>query len=240
MLVTGAASRYLRGSVGGCLIAGLLMWGCAVQEPPSPPQAAVEVGKRLATLEECIDRAQRTIKAAADTGVSAGALAPANSALADAQDAVDDVRSFLQQGKTQEAIEGITLGGEECEKIEMMVAKGRQEALERKARAQLLLEAEGRMSAVTTCVEQAREAMESARGTKAPAEDLAAVHDSLESAETALKQAREFLAQSDPKSALGRLDTAQTACKTTQESGEKVGAMFPKTKTAPTKSKRER
>jgi hypothetical protein len=54
--------------------------------------------------------------------------------------------------------------------------------------------------------------------------DVAAAKGALDSAEAGLKQAREWLAQNDPKGALGRVDTAQADCQTAQAAGEKAAA----------------
>ena len=53
---------------------------------------------------------------------------------------------------------------------------------------------------------------------------MAAAQGALDSAEAGLKQARELLAQNDPKGALGRLDTAQADCQTAQAASEKATA----------------
>src|SRR5204863_7775529 len=99
-----------------------------------PPQSPADVSKRLAALEECVARSQRAVTTAADAGVSAGALAPVNSSIADAQDALDEVKQLAQQRKQPEAAERATSGLEECEKIEALVAKARQDTDERKDR----------------------------------------------------------------------------------------------------------
>ena len=93
--------------------------------------------------------------------MSAGALAPANSSIADAQDALDEAKKLAQQNKPQEAAEQATKGLEECEKIDAMVAKARQDTAERKARAQLATEAEARIAQTAACVDGARQAVRS-------------------------------------------------------------------------------
>src|SRR5712692_6388390 len=140
MLTARLRRRYLWSVVSACLTAGVLLLGCAPQEALQPPQPPVDVSKRLAALEECVTRAQRAVTAAADAGVSTGALAPINSSIADVQDALDETKKLAQQSQQQEAAERITQGLEECEKIDAMVAKARQGTAERKVRAQLVTE----------------------------------------------------------------------------------------------------
>jgi len=190
-------------------------------QPPPPP---VDVSKRLAPLEACIDRSQRAVTMAAATGVSAGALAPANSSIADAQDALDEAQRLAHQDRPQEAAEQATKGMEECEKIDAMVAKAHQDTVERKARAQLASEAEVHIAQTAACVEEVRQAMRSISTARAKSADVAAAKGALNSAEAGLKQARELLAQNDPKGALGRLDTAQADCQTAQVASAKAVA----------------
>src|SRR5919109_4524199 len=133
MLTVRLSRRYLGRAVGVCLTAGVLLWGCAPESAVPPPQPPVDVSKRLAPLEECVARSQRAVTAAAEAGVSAGALAPANSSIADAQDALDEAKRLVQQNRSQEAAEQATKGLEECGKIDAMVAKAHQDMAERKA-----------------------------------------------------------------------------------------------------------
>jgi hypothetical protein len=222
MLTTCLGRRYLWGVVSACLTAGVLLWGCAPEGALQPPQSPADVSKRLAALEECVARSQRAVTAAADAGVSAGALAPMNSSIADAQDALDEVKKLVQQRKQPEAAERATSGLEECDKIDAMVAKARQDTAERKARAQLTTEVETRMGQTAACVDGVRQAVRSVSAAGAKSADFATAKGALGSAEAALKQARELLAQNDPKGALGRLDTAQADCQTAQVAGEKA------------------
>src|SRR5215467_2228202 len=98
--------QYLWGVVGMCLTAGVVMWGCAPQ--PQLQQPSADVSRRLAAIEECIARSQGAVNTAAAAGISAGALAPANSSIADIQDALDEAKKLSQQGKQQEAAERAT------------------------------------------------------------------------------------------------------------------------------------
>jgi hypothetical protein len=161
---------------------------------------------------------------AAEAGVSAGALAPANSSLADAQDALDEAKRLAQQNSPQEATEQATKGLEECDKIDAMVTKAHQDTAERKARAQLATEAEARITQTAGCIDGARQAVRSISTTRVKSVDVAAAKGALDSAEASLKQARELLAQNDPKGALGRVDTAQADCQTAQATSEKAAA----------------
>src|SRR5712691_8494502 len=96
MLTVRLSRRCLWGAVSVCLTAGVLLWGCAPEQAVQPPQPSVDVSKRLAPLEECVARSQRAVTMAAETGMSAGALAPANSSIADAQDALDEAKRLVQ------------------------------------------------------------------------------------------------------------------------------------------------
>ena len=178
------------------------MWGCAPQQRPQPQQPPADVSRRLATMEECIARSQGAVNAAAAAGVSAGALAPANSSIAAIQDALDEVKKLAQQGKQQEAAERATKGLAECDKIDAMVVKARQETAERKVRAQMASEAETRIAWTVTCVDGARQAIGSTSVAGVKTAALTAALSALNRAETALQQGRELLAQSDPKGAI--------------------------------------
>jgi hypothetical protein len=222
MLTVRLSRRYLWSVVSVCLMAGVLLWGCAPEQPMQPPQPPVDVSKRLAPLEECVARSQRAVAMAVEAGVSAGSLAPANSSIADAQDALDEAQKLAPQNKPQEATEQATKGLEECEKIDAMVAKARQDTAERKVRAQLATEAEAHIAQTVACVDEARQAVRSLRTTRAKSAEVAAAKGALDSAEAGLKQARELLAQNDPKGALGRVDTAQADCQTAQAASAKA------------------
>ena len=237
MLTVRLSRRYLWRAVSVCLTASVLLWGCT-PEQAVPPQPPVDVSKRLAPLEECVARSQRAVTAAAEAGVSAGALAPANSSIADAQDALDEAKRLAQQNKPQEAAEQATKGLEECEKIDIMVAKAHQDTAERKARAQLATEAEARIAQTAACVDEARQAVCNIGTTRSKSTDVAAAKGALDSAAAGLKQARELLAQNDPKGALGRLDTAQAECQTAQAASEKAVQGKPAASTG--KSRRSR
>jgi len=144
--------------------------------------------------------------------------------MADAQDALDEAKRLAQQNKPQEAAEQAAKGLEECDKIDAMVTKAHQDTLERKARAQLATAAEARIAQTAACIDGARQAVRSISTTQVRRADVAAAKGALDSAEASLKQARELLAQNDPKGALGRVDTAQADCQTAQATSEKAGA----------------
>jgi hypothetical protein len=224
MLTVRLSRPYLWSAVSVCLTAGVLLWGCAPEQAVQPPPPPVDVSKRLTPLEECVARSQRAVTMAAEAGVSAGTLAPANSSIADAQDALDEAKRLAQQNRVQEAAEQATKGLEECEKIDAMVAKAHQDTVERKARAQLATEAEARIAQTAACVDGVRQAMRSISTTRAKSADVAAAKGALDRTEAGLKQARELLAQNDPQGALGRLDTAQADCQAAQAASEKAAA----------------
>ena len=223
-MLTGRLSRRHRWDIIGlCLTASVLLWGCAQEQAVQPPPP-IDVSKRLAPLAECVARAQRAVATAAEAGVSAGTLAPANSSIADAQDTLDEARKLAQQNKSQEAAERATRGLEACEKIDTMVMKARQDTAERKARAQLATEAETRIAQTAACVDAARQVVRRITAVRAKKAEAMAAKGALDSAASRLKQARELLAQNDPKGALGLLEAAQADCQTAQVAGEQGGA----------------
>jgi hypothetical protein len=220
MLTARLSRRYLWGVVSVCLTAGVVLWGCALQEPPQPQPPPADVSKRLTAMDECIARSQGAVNAAAAAGVSVGALAPANSSIADAQDALDEVKKLAQQGKQQEAAERATKGLEECEKIDAMVARAHQETAERKVRAQMASEAATRIEWTVTCVDGARRAIGRASVAGVKTAELTTALSALDRAETTLQQGRALLAQNDPKSAIERLETAQADCQTAHDAAD--------------------
>jgi hypothetical protein len=135
---------------------------------------------------------------------------------------LDEAKKLVQQNKPQEATEQAMKGLEECEKIDAMVAKAHQDTAERKVRAQLATEAEARIAQTAACITGARQAVRGIRTTRARSADVAAAKGALDSAEAGLQQARELLAQNDPKGALGRADTAQADCQTAQAASAKA------------------
>jgi len=239
MLTVRLSRRHRWDIMSLCLTAGVLLWGCAQEQAVQPPPPPVDVSKRLAPLEECVARSQRAVATAAEAGVSAGTLAPANSSIADAQDTLDEARKLAQQNKPQAATERATKGLEECEKIDTMVVKARQDTAERKARAQLATEAEARIAQTAACVDGARQVVRSISAVRAKKAEAMAAKGALDSAAIGLKQARALLAQNDPKGALGLLDAAQADCQTAQAAGEQ-GAAPGKPASATVKPRRNR
>ena len=239
MLTIRLSRRHRWGMMILCLTTGVWLWGCAQEQAAQPPQPPVDVSKRLAPLEECVARSQRAVAMAADAGVSAGTLAPANSSIADAQDTLDEVRKLVQQNKPQEATERATRGLEACEKIDSMVLKARQDTAERKARAQLVSAAEARIAQTAACVDGARQVVRHTGAGRARKAEAMEAKSALDSAASGLRQARELLAQNDPKGALGLLDAAQADCQTAQAAGAQ-GAAPGKPASAPAKPRRDR
>ena len=207
------------------------MWGCVPPQPLQPPQPQVDVSKRLTAMAECIARAQDAVNAAAAAGISAGALAPANSSIADIQDALDETQKLAQQDKHQEAVERSTQGLAECDKIDAMVTKAQQDGAERKARAQMASEAETRTAWTVACVDGARQAIGKASTTGVKMAALTGAISALDRAETALQQGRTLLAQNDPKGAVERLEIAQADCQTARDTADRAAAA--KRKSAP-------
>ena len=239
MLTVRLRRRHRWGIMSLCLMVGVLLWGCAQEQAAQPPQPPVDVSKRLAPLEECVARSQRAVAIAAEAGVSAGTLAPANSSIADAQDTLDEARKLAQQNKPQEATERAARGLEECVKIDTMVLKARQDTAERKARAQLATEAEARIAQTAVCVDGARQVVRRISAGRAKKAEAMEAKSALDSAASGLRQARELLAQNDPKGALGLLDAAQADCQTAQAAGAQ-GAVPGKPASATAKPRRDR
>ncbi len=202
---------------------GLFIAGCATAPVQPAGPTADEVKQRLAALEDCINRAQRTVDAALAAGASSGDMAPASSAIADAQDALDAAKQLLQQGKNQEAMARATQALEDCNKIEAMALQARDESLARKRKAQMTVQAEERIAQVTPCIEAARQAIHAAEVAGASAQELAAAKNALANAEAALQEARKLLAQGDPERALNRLQVAESDCRTARDMANKAG-----------------
>jgi nucleoid-associated protein YgaU len=163
------------------------------------------------------------VDAAMKAGASAGDMAPVNTSLADAQEALEDVKKLVQQGKLQEAMDRLSKALEDCNKLEAMAIKARDAALERATKARLRAQAEGRLSQVGPCIDAARQAIASAETAGATAQDLAAAKQALANAEAAVKEARDLLAKDDPQRALSRLEAAQADCTTARDLGNKAG-----------------
>jgi len=224
MLTTCLGRRYLWGVVSLWLTAGVTLWGCALHEPPPPQPPPVDISRRLGAMEACVARAQEAVDAALATGVSAAALAPATRSIADLQEALDAATKLAQQGKQQDAAAWVTQGLEGCEKIAAMVAQTRQDAAERKVRAQWASEAETRMAWTVACVDGARQAIGKASVARLKTAELTGALSALNRAETALQQGRTLLTQSDPKGAVERLEIAQADCQTAYDTADKAAA----------------
>ena len=242
MLPTRLSRRYLWGVVSVCLAAGVVMWGCTLPAPPPAPPSPppVDVSRRLAALEECIVRSQMAVSTATRAGISAGALAPSNSSIADAQDAVDEGKSLEQQGKQQAAADRLAKALEECEKIDGMVLKVHQDAAERKVRVQMMTEAETRLSWTVLCVDGARQAARRASAVGVREAELTGARAALESAETTLKQAHDSLAQNDPKGAIGHLEAAQADCQRARDASDRAAAKKMQPAASPARPRRSR
>jgi hypothetical protein len=197
---------------------GLTFAGCArTPKPPSP--TAAEVNQRVSALTDCITRTQSVVDASMKAGASAGDMAPVNTGLADAQEALEDTRTLDQQGKPEEALERVGKGLDDCNKLEPMATQAREAALARQAKARARVQADARLSQVGPCIDGARQAITSAEAAGARAQSLAPAKQALANAETALKEARDLLARDEPQRALNRLDAAQSDCQTARELG---------------------
>jgi nucleoid-associated protein YgaU len=166
-----------------------------------------------------VKRSQGVVEAALKAGASAGEMAPANTGIADIQEALESARKLLKDGKNKEAMERASKGLEDCNKTEAMATQAREAAMERSRRAQ----AEARIGQVTPCIEAARKAIQSAETAGATAEDLNAAKNALANSENALQDARALLTQGNTQGALSRLEAAQSDCMTAQDLGNKAG-----------------
>lgn len=222
MVSTDSQRRYVWLLLGVLISCSVVFAGCATTPKPPTPTAA-EVSQRLTALTDCIARTQRVVEASMQAGVSAGAMAPVSTSLSDAQEALEDAKQLVQQGKHQEASERANKALEDCNKLEAMAIKARDEALERAGRAKMRAQADGRLSQVVPCIDAARQAITSAEAAGATAQELAAAKQALANSEAAAKEARDLLAKDDPQHALSRLDAAQTDCQTARDLGNKAG-----------------
>lgn len=197
---------------------GLLFAGCAKTPQPSSP-AGAEVNQRMSALTDCITRTQGVVDASMKAGASAGDMAPVNTSLTDAQEALEDAKTLEQQGKSEEAMERVSKGLDDCNKLEAMATQARDAGLARTAKARARSQAEARMSQVGPCIDGARQAITSAEVAGAAAQRLAPAKQALANAETALKEARDLLAKDEPQRALNRLDAAQSECQSARDLG---------------------
>lgn len=199
-------------------LVGLGLAGCP-QAPAGPPTA--EVNERIAALEDCIKRSDGVVQAALAAGVSAGDMAPSSSAVAGARDAVDEARKLLQEGKNQAAMDRLMAALEECNRIEAMASKARDEVLKRKQRA----DAAAGLARTAPCIENATRAIASAEGAGATSDELVAAQTALLSAESAKQEAEFLVSKEKYKKALERIETAQADCLRANDSAVKAGIM---------------
>ena len=205
----------------GMIVAGgLVLSGCATTPDPSEITPD-EVTQRQAALEECIVRSQQVIQTAMDAGVSGGAMAPASSAVADSQDALDESRQFVQEGRNQEAMDRATEGLGRCNQVEAMVIEESDKYragtgdIEKRERVQASL------NQIEPCIEQARAAIHSAEVAGVPEQDLAAAKNSLANSEFIANEARELLAQGEVDRAENRVGIASSDCFTAREMADR-------------------
>jgi hypothetical protein len=191
---------------------------------------------RLSTLDACIARSQQTIAAATGPEMSAGDLAPANSSLADAQDAAEEGKKLTAQGKEREATALVRKALEDCNKIDGMVAKARQEAATRKSRVQATAQVETRMMQITPCLDRTRQTLRGAGvGKKRP--DYGPAATALGKAEQSVRDARVLLSKGDTSGAMMLLDTADADCRQAQDIIAQAGPL-PPTPTSTSRRKR--
>lgn len=224
MFMAGLGRRYLGAMVSLWCTAGVVLGGCAPPAPPPLTAPSAAISEPLAALQACITRSQRGVQAAAEAGMSAAPLAPIHSGIADAQDAMEEGTRLAQQGKPQEAAARLAAALAECDTLDAMLAKARQDAAERRVRVQMMSEAEARLASTATCIDRAQQAFRQASTPAARNTEVMAAKGALERAETGLRQAREALAHNDPKSALERLHAAMAACEMARDTSEQVVA----------------
>ncbi|MGQ4808890.1 hypothetical protein NKDENANG_02285 [Candidatus Entotheonellaceae bacterium PAL068K] len=211
------------GRVGILLLAAWGLLGCATTLEPAPGLSADEVNQHLAALKACITTSQGVIEAALVADVSGGAMAPANSSIADAQEALDEARQLLQTGKNQEAMDRATQALDACDKVVPMAQKAREEVLKRAAAAKNRAAAEAGVARVIPCVESARRAIQSAEVAGASAVELAPARAALANAEAAMAEAKDLMAQGQAKKAVLRLEAAESDCLAARGMGSQVG-----------------
>ena len=220
----------------GCLglMASILLMGCVTEESDAPDN----VVQRANALDTCIARSQRTIATTTGPQISAGDLAPANSTLADAQEASEEVKKLTQQGKDPEALTLANKALSACDKIDAMVARARQDATTRKSRVQASAQVEIRIMQMAPCLDSTRQALHGSGASKKRPE-LGPAGEALEHAAQSLREARGLLIQGNTQEAMRHVDTADTNCRLALELIQQVGPP-PPTMTSTRKAPRMR
>jgi hypothetical protein len=185
-----------------------------------PPGLTVTEGnQRVSALADCITRTQGVVDASMKAGASAGDMAPVNTSLADAEEALEEAKTLEQQGKLEAATERASKGLDDCNKLEAMATQAREAGLARAAKGRARTQADARLSQVGPCIDGARQAITSAEAAGATAQTLAPAKQALANAEVAWQEARDLLAKDEPQRALNRLDAAQSDCQTARDLG---------------------
>lgn len=226
---------WLLTRVGGLgLLASVLLVGCVTEGTDAPDN----VVQRTSALDTCIARSQRTIANATGPDISAGDLAPANSMLADAQEASEEAKKLTQQVKDHEALTLANKALSACEKIDGMVAKAWQDAATRKSRVQATAQVERRMMQMAPCLDSTRQTLRGSGASKKRPE-LGPAGAALGKAEQSLREARELLTQGNTQEAMGHVDTADADCRMAQDIIQQAGPP-PPTVTSTKKARRRR
>ena len=142
----------------------------------------------------------------------------------------------MAQDKEHDATTLITKALEECNKIDGMVAKARQDAATRKSRVQATAQVETRMMQITPCLDSTRQTLRGAGvGKKRP--DYGPAGAALGKAEQSVRDAREQLSKGDTSAAMGLLDAADADCRMAQGIIQQAGPL-PPTPTSTSRNKR--
>jgi nucleoid-associated protein YgaU len=150
-------------------------------------------------------------------------MAPSSSAIADAQAALDASLRLLTDGKNQEAMDRLMTALEQCNKIEAMASKAREESLKRAANARQRANVEAGLSKVGTCIENAKRAIEAAEVAGATSDELVPAETALLSAESSHLEAEFLFSKGEYKKALSRLKVAETDCLKANDIALKAG-----------------
>lgn len=214
-------SHILRRLTWICFVAilGLAFAGCP--QAPGPPTA--EVTERIAALDDCVQRSDGTVKSALAAGASAGDMSASSTAVDDARRALDDARQLLQEGKNQAAMDRLMKALEDCQKIEAMASKARDESLARSAKAKQMADTEAGLARLAPCIDDATRALASAEVAGATSDELIPAQTALLSAESAQQEAQFLASKGKYKRALKRIQAAEADCRAANDAAVKAG-----------------
>ena len=201
------------------LLCGL---GCTLESSDRPERPT----QQLRTLADCITQSQQTLDATTGPEISGADLAPANSTLADAQDASEAGKKLIDQGQEREAVALLSKALGDCHKIAGMAAQVRQDASTRTSRMRDTVQVETRMMQIMPCMDTMRQTLRGP-GSSKKRPDYDPADAALAEAEQAMRDARTHLSQGDSSGARTLLDLADADCRLAQDIVEQAGPLQP-------------